>query len=175
MEQNNKIILFQEKSVRREWHNDEWYFSIVDIIGILTDSPKPRVYWGVLKGRESQLFTSCKQLKMKATDGKARLTDAANTEGVLRIIMSIPSPKAEPFKLWLAQVGKQHLDEIENPELLTDRQSDIYRAKGYPEEWIGRRLQTIDRRKALTDEWKARGVAQGKEYSKNKSFHQPIF
>lgn len=131
----------------------------------LTDSTKPRVYWGVLKNREPQLFTICKQLKLKSADGKNYKTDCANTEGVLRIVMSIPSPKAEPLKLWLASTGKQAMDEAENPELLTERQAEIYRAKGYTEEWIKERLQSIGTRKLLTDEWKQQGVKEGQEYS----------
>jgi DNA-damage-inducible protein D len=162
---DNKIILFQEKQVRREWHNDEWYFSVVDTIEILTDSTNPRKYWSVLKLRESQLATICSQLKMKSSDGKNYKTDATNTEGVLRLIMSVPSPKAEPFKQWLANVGKERLEEIENPELATQRSMDYYRAKGYPDEWIERRYQSIEARKRLTDEWQKRGVKEGQEYS----------
>jgi DNA-damage-inducible protein D len=131
----------------------------------LRDSKDARNYWKVLKNRESQLVTICNQLKLTASDGRQRLTDCANTEGVFRIIMSVPSPKAEPLKLWLAELGKQALDEAENPELLTDRQAELYRAKGYTEEWIGRRVQTIEIRKELTDEWKQRGVKEGQEYA----------
>ena len=112
--ENQKIILFQEKKVRREWHDEEWYFSVIDVIEVLTDSATPRKYWNTLKTREPQLSSICGLLKMVASDGRLRATDVANTEGLLRIIMSIPSPKAEPFKLWLAQVGKEHIDEIEN-------------------------------------------------------------
>ena len=163
--ENTHPIPFEGKEIRKEWHSDEWYFSIVDVIEVLTDSPKPRVYWGVLKNREPQLFTICKQLKMKATDGRSRLTDCANTEGVLRIVMSVPSPKAEPLKLWLAQVGSERIQETENPELGYERMTEIYKAKGYPDEWIKERLQSIDTRKRLTDEWKNRGVKEGQEYS----------
>ena len=162
---DNQLAVFEQKEIRRIEYNGELYFSIVDIIEVLTGSVSPRKYWTKLKERENQLETICLQLKMKAEDGKQRLTDCANTEGVFRILMSVPSPKAEPFKLWLASVGKQHIDETENPELLTERQAEIYRAKGYPDEWIARRLQSIEVRKSLTDEWKNRGVKEGHEYS----------
>jgi DNA-damage-inducible protein D len=165
METQNSLQPFESQEIRKIWHDEQWYFSIVDIVHSLTDSPKPRVYWGVLKNREPQLFTNCKQLKLLASDGRQRLTDCANTEGVFRIIMSIPSPKAEPLKLWLASLGKQAIDEAENPELLTERQAEIYRAKGYTEEWIKERLQSINTRKLLTDEWKQRGVKEGQEYA----------
>lgn len=165
MEQNDKIVLFQERQIRRVWYNEEWHFSVVDVIEILTDSPNPRVYWGVLKKREDQLFTVCKQLKLTSKDGKNYNTDCANTEGVLRIVMSVPSPKAEPLKLWLAQVGSERIQETENPELGYERMTEIYRAKGYPEQWIKERMQSIDIRKKLTDEWKNRGVKEGQEYS----------
>jgi DNA-damage-inducible protein D len=161
----HELVNFEKTPIRKVWYNEEWYFSVVDIIEILTDSPKPRVYWGVLKGRESQLFTICKQLKMKATDGRSRLTDCANTEGVLRIAMSVPSPKAEPLKLWLAQQGKRTIDETENPELLTQRQIELYKLKGYPDEWIKERIKSIETRNKLTEEWQQRGVKEGKEYS----------
>jgi DNA-damage-inducible protein D len=164
MENSNNLTPFGEK-IRKVWHNDEWYFSVVDIIEILTDSPKPKTYWAMMKKRETQPFTNCEPLKLVASDGRQRLTDCANTEGVFRILMSVPSPKAEPFKLWLAATGKQVLDETENPELLTERQAELYRAKGYSEEWIGRRVQTIETRKALTDEWQQRGVNENQEYA----------
>ena len=169
MEQNNKIVLFQEKQVRRVWHDEQWYFSIVDVIEVLTDSPIPRTYWSKLKTKLSkesgQLYRNWVQLKMVASDKRERLTDAANTEGVLRIAMSISSPKAEPFKLWLAQVGKERIDEIENPEIGFERLKEIYKAKGYSDEWIETRLKSIGIRKELTDEWKGRGVKEGQEYS----------
>lgn len=155
----------EETKIRKIWHDDQWFFSVVDVIGILTDSKDPRNYWKVLKNREKELVTICNQLKLPSSDGKKYKTDCANTEGVLRILMSVPSPKAEPFKLWLAALGKQAIDEAENPELLTERQAEIYRAKGYPEEWIVRRVQTIDIRNQLTAEWKNRGVKEGHEYS----------
>jgi DNA-damage-inducible protein D len=141
------------------------FFSVVDIIEVLTDSPAPRQYWNVIKKREAQLSTICLQLKLTANDVRQRLTDCANTEGVLRIIQSVPSPQAEPFKMWLASLGKQAIDETNDPELLTARQAELYRAKGYPEDWITQCLQTIDTRKELTDEWKNRGVKEGQEYS----------
>ncbi len=165
MEGQNMLEPLSGTSIRKIWHNDEWYFSVIDIIQILTDSPQPSTYWGMLKKRENQLFTICEKLKFLAPDGKMRPTDCANTEGVLRIAMSVPSPKAEPLKLWLAQVGKEKIEEAENPELLTARQAELYRAKGYPEDWIAQRVQTIETRKELTDEWKKRGVKEGQEYS----------
>ncbi len=160
-----KIILFQEKQVRRVWHDDQWYFSVVDVIEILTDSTKPSNYWDTMKRRENQLSTICGKFKFLAADGKMRSTDCAHTEGLLRIIMSVPSPKAEPFKLWLAQVGKERIDEINDPGLALDRVGELYRAKGYPEEWITTRLKSLEIRKELTDEWKSRGVKEGHEYS----------
>jgi DNA-damage-inducible protein D len=163
--ENQNLIPFENKAIRKVWHNEEWYFSIVDIIEILTDSTKPKTYWSMLKKRESQLFTICDLLKMKAADNKFYKTDAANIEGVFRIIMSVPSPKAEPLKLWLAEQGKRTIEETENPELLTKRQIEYYKAKGYPDEWITERLKNIDIRKQLTGEWKKRDVKEGKEYS----------
>ena len=163
--EDQKIILFQEKQVRREWHDDQWFFSVIDIIEILTDSTNPRKYWSVLKVREPQLATICSQLKMSSADGKKYKTDATHTEGVFRLIMSVPSPKAEPFKQWLANVGKERIEEMENPELAAQRSIDYYRAKGYPDEWIERRQQSIEARKRLTDEWQKRGVKDGQEYS----------
>ncbi len=165
MAQNNKIIVFENKSIRRAWHDEQWYFSIIDVIEVLTDSVSPSHYWSMLKKRENELVTICYKLKMVAQDGKNRLTDCANTEGVLRIIMAIPSAKAEPFKLWLAQTGKERLEEIDNPELGFERLKEIYRAKGYPEDWIERRLKSIDIRKELTDEWKNRGVTENRYFS----------
>ena len=162
---NNKLVLFQEKQIRRIWHNEEWHFSVVDVIEVLTDSKDPSNYWTMLKKRESQLSTICGKFKFIAPDGKMRPTDCANTEGVLRIVMSVPSPKAEPLKLWLAQVGTERIQETENPELGFERMTEIYRAKGYTDEWIKERYQSIETRKRLTDEWKNRGVKQGIEYS----------
>ena len=163
--ENRNLMPFEGKEIRKTWHNDEWYFSIVDIIEILTESNKPKTYWSMLKKREPQVVTICELLKMKATDGKFYKTDAANTEGVFRVVMSVPSPKAEPLKLWLAEQGKRTIDEAENPELLTERQAELYRAKGYSNEWIQRRIQTIETRQELTDEWKKRGIQEQKDYS----------
>ena len=153
------------KQIRKIWHNDQWYFSIVDIIEVLTESKKPKTYWSMLKKREIQLVTICELLKMTAADGKNYKTDAANTEGILRIVMSVPSPKAEPLKLWLAHIGKERIAENDNPELAFERAREMYKAKGYPDDWIGYREKSIIARKQLTDEWKARGVKEGQEYS----------
>jgi DNA-damage-inducible protein D len=161
----NQLTPFENDAIRKLWYDEQWYFSVVDIIGVLTDSQDPSNYWTTIKLRDKQLPTICRRFKMKANDGKQRLTDCANTEGVFRIIMSVPSPKAEPLRLWLASLGKQAIDEAENPELLTERQIELYRAKGYTEEWIKRRTQTIETRKELTDEWKQRGVKEGQEYA----------
>lgn len=160
----NELTIFENRPIRRVEHEGEMYFSVIDVIGVLTESVEPRNYWATLKKREPQLLTVCQQLKLKGSDGKNYKTDCANTEGVLRIIMSVPSPKAESLKLWLAQTGKQAIDEAENPELLTERQAELYRAKGYTEEWIGRRVQTIETRKELTDEWKNRGIKDNQDY-----------
>ncbi len=163
--ESKDILLFENKPIRKLWHNEEWYFSVVDIIGVLTDSKDPRNYWKVLKNREKQLVTFCNQLKMLSSDGKNYKTDCANTEGVLRIIMSVPSPQAEPFKLWLAQLGKREMDENQDPELGFERLRELYKAKGYTDDWIKERMQSIDTRKRLTNEWQKRGVQQGQEYS----------
>jgi DNA-damage-inducible protein D len=165
MENQNGLTPFEGEKIRKIWHNEEWYFSAIDVIGILTESSSPSHYWSMLKKRDKQIVTVCYKLKLKGIDGKNYSTDCTNTEGVFRILMSVPSPKAEPFKLWLASLGKQAIDEAENPELLTDRQAELYRAKGYTEEWIGRRVQTIETRKELTDEWKQRGVKENQEYA----------
>ena len=165
----NHLIVFQEKAIRRTWHQDEWWFSIVDVCGVLTDSRDAGAYWRKLKQRlaaeGSEVVTFCHGLKLEAPDGKQRLTDCANTEGLFRIIQSIPSPKAEPFKRWLAQVGYERVKEIENPELASARARALYQAKGYPQAWIEKRLRSIAVRGELTDEWKARGVEEGKEYA----------
>ena len=167
--ENNNLMPFEGKEIRKIWYNDEWYFSVIDVVQILTNSSQPNRYWADIKKRSSkesnQPFAFCEQLKLSASDGRKRLTDCANTEGVLRIVMSVPSPKVEPLKLWLAEQGKRTIDEAENPELLTERQAELYRAKGYTEEWIKRRVQTIETRKALTDEWKQRGVNDNQDYS----------
>jgi DNA-damage-inducible protein D len=168
---NSKIILFQEKSIRRQLVDDVWFFNLVDVIETLTDSPQPRVYWSKLRKKLTdtegvgQLFPIWKQLKFEGSDGKNYQMDAADTEGLLRIIMSVPSPKAEPFKLWLAQVGREHIEEIENPELAIDRARELYKAKGYSDEWIATRLKSIEIRQQLTDEWQNRGVKENQEYA----------
>lgn len=160
------ILPFEENSIRKVWHNEAWYFSVVDVIAALTDSKQPARYWTELKQREGeQPFAFCEQLKIAATDGKKRATDCANTEGILRIIQSVPSPKAEPFKQWLAQVGAERLEEINDPEKAIARATAFYRAKGRSEEWIKVRLQGSDIRDQLTEEWKNRGVKEGREYS----------
>ena len=171
----NELKLFEDSQIRTAWdaENEEWYFSIVDVVAVLTEQKTTRgasTYWSVLKKRmkeegADELLTNCKQLKMIATDGKKRLTDVADTEQLLRIIQSIPSPKAEPFKMWLAEVGKDRLDEIADPEKAIQRAYDTYRKKGYSEEWINQRMKTIEMRKELTDEWQRSGVKQGREYA----------
>lgn len=159
------IKLFEDFKVRTSWDNEKetWWFSVVDIVGILSDSKNPNNYWKVLKNRlrkeGSQLVTSCNQLKMQSSDGKYYKTDVLDTEGVLRLVQSIPSPKAEPFKLWLAKVGRERLDEIQDPEIAINRALQYYLAKGYSPEWVSQRLKSIEIRKALTDEWKRSGVA----------------
>ena len=165
MDEKNQLIPFEGAEIRKIWLEDAWWFSVVDVIGVLTDSVSPRDYWTTMKRREPQMPTFCRRLKMTASDGRQRLTDCANTEGVLRIVMSVPSPKAEPLKLWLAQVGKERIEETQNPELASERMAEIYKAKGYSDEWITNRMQSIEARKRLTDEWKARGVKEGQEYS----------
>ncbi|MFA4955430.1 MAG: Bro-N domain-containing protein [Candidatus Methanoperedens sp.] len=168
--ENNKLILFQNKSIRRTWFKEDWYFSIIDIVEALTDSINPRDYWYKTKIRlgdeeKAELSTICLQLKLEAPDGKLRVTDCANTEGIFRIIQSIPSPRAEPFKRWLAKVGKDRLDEIENPELAQDRMKELYKQKGYPADWIDKRLRGIAIRQNLTDEWKERGITEQKDFA----------
>ena len=171
MAQSDKIQLFEDKRIRTAWdeEKEEWYFSIVDVVAVLTDSPNPQTYWRVLKKRlkdeGNETVTSCNALKMTAADGKRRLTDVADTEQLLRIIQSIPSPKAEPFKLWLVQVGRERIEETIDPELTIDRALETYLKKGYTREWINQRLQAIQVRKELTDEWDARGVQKGVEYA----------
>ena len=168
---DNKIQIFEDKRIRTAWNEEteEWYFSVVDVVSVLTDSVDGRKYWNKLKQRlkeeGNETVTNCHQLKMKATDGKMRLTDVADTEQLLRIIQSIPSPKAEPFKLWLAQVGRERIEETIDPELTIERALETYLKKGYTREWINQRLQAIQVRKELTDEWDARGVQKGVEYA----------
>lgn len=165
----DRIVVFQEKAIRRTWHNEEWWFSVTDVCGVLTESPDAGAYWRKLKQRlvaeGSEVVTFCHGLKLEAPDGKQRVTDCANTEGLFRIIQSIPSPRAEPFKRWLAQVGYERVKEIENPELASARARELYQAKGYPQAWIEKRLRSIAVRGELTDEWNARGVEEGKEYA----------
>ncbi len=171
---NDKVQLFEDRPIRTAWVEDEeeWYFSVVDVVGTLTeqiDYEKARKYWNKLKQRlkeeGSQLVTNCHQLKMTAQDGKKRMTDVANTEQLLRIIQSIPSKKAEPFKMWLAQVGRERIEEVIDPELTIERALETYAKKGYSREWINQRLQAIQVRKELTDEWEKRGVRKGVEYA----------
>lgn len=170
MNKENKIQLFQKQEVRTHWDEEKelWFFSIIDVIAVLTeqtDFQKARKYWNKLKERlkkeGNETVTNCHQLKMKATDGKMRITDVADTEQLLRLIQSIPSPKAEPFKLWLAKVGYERIEETEDPELAFDRAMETYLKKGYAKEWINQRLKSIEVRKELTDEWDERGMKEG--------------
>ncbi len=163
--QQNKLVIFQDKKIRRIWYNDEWWFSVVDIVEALTESPSPRQYWGVLKSREIQLLTICLQLKLESADGKKYITDCVDTKNAFRLIQSIPSKKAEPFKMWLAQIGKERLDEIEDPELVQERMKELYEQKGYPKDWIDKRLRGMAIRQNLTDEWQERGIADKKDYA----------
>ena len=168
---NDKLQLFENKAIRTAWdeEKEEWYFSIVDVVAVLTDRPNPQTYWRVMKKRlkdeGNETVTNCNALKMTAADGKKRLTDVATTEQLLRIIQSIPSPKAEPFKLWLAEVGRERIEETIDPEQAIDRALETYLKKGYTREWINQRLQAIQVRKELTDEWQDRGVKKGVEYA----------
>jgi len=165
--QNYHIALFKGKEIRKTIYKKEWWFSILDIIGILTDSPQPKTYWAKMKERDTALSQLCpfwEQLKMPAEDGKMRETDSANTEGILRIIQSIPSPKAEPLKRWLAKVGYERMQEIENPELATKRTRLLYKLKGYSEDWIEKRIRGIAIREELTDEWQKRGAENERDY-----------
>ena len=167
----SNIKVFEDKKVRTAWNEQEedWYFSVTDVVAVLTDSPNPRKYWSVLKTRlkeeGSELTTNCSQLKLQSADGKFYLQDVLNTKGILRLVQSIPSKKAEPFKIWLAQVGSERLDEIADPQKAIDRAVETYRQKGYPEEWITQRMMTIKMRKELTDEWQNRGITKDKEYA----------
>ena len=169
--ENDKLQLFEDKAIRTAWDEEaeEWYFSMVDVVAVLTDSPNPQTYWRVMKKRlkdeGNETVTNCNALKMTAADGKKRLTDVATTEQLLRIIQSIPSPKAEPFKLWLAEVGRERIEETIDPELTIERALETYLKKGYTREWINQRLQAIQVRKELTDEWQDRGVQKGVEYA----------
>jgi len=171
MTQQNAIQIFEGKKVRTLWDEEQekWYFSIVDVIAVLTESPNPRKYWSVLKTRlkaeGSELTTNCSQLKMQSADGKFYLTDVADTEQLFRLFQSIPSPKAEPFKLWLAQVATERLDEMQDPELTIDRALEQYLQLGYSQNWINQRLKSIEIRKELTDEWKTRGLKEGQQFA----------
>ena len=166
-----KLKLFNEKKIRTVWNPDEedWYFSVVDVVAVLTDSDNPQIYWRVLKKRlkdeGNETVTNCNGLKMRAADGKMRMTDALNTKGILRLVQSIPSPKAEPFKMWLAQIGSERLDEIAAPEKAIIRAQNYYRQTGYSEEWIRQRMSAIEARKNLTNEWQARGVESDQEFA----------
>jgi hypothetical protein len=168
MNNETKIVLFKNKQVRKTLYNNEWWFSVVDICEVLTDSPDPGAYWRKLKQRlveeKSEVVTKCHGLKLPATDGKRRETDCADVEGIFRIIQSIPSPKAEPFKRWLAKVGYERVQEIENPELATKRTRILYKLKGYSEDWIEKRMRGIVIREELTDEWKNRGAKEDHDY-----------
>ena len=171
MDENNSIQLFEDRKIRTAWdeEKEEWYFSVVDVVAVLSDSANPTDYLKKMRKRDEQLAsylgTNCPQVEMTGSTGKKRKVLAANTEQILRIIQSIPSPKAEPFKRWLAQVGYERVKEIENPELASARARELYEAKGYPKDWIEKRMRAIAIRGALTDEWKARGVAEGREYA----------
>lgn len=171
MTQQNAIKIFEEKKVRTVWDSEteEWFFSIVDVIAILTDSKNPSTYWRVLKKRlldeGNETVTNCNALKLPATDGKMRLTDVATSEQLFRLIQSVPSPKAEPFKLWMAQIAKERLDEMQDPELTIDRAMMEYKALGYSDNWINQRLKSIEIRKDLTDEWKRHGLEEGVQFA----------
>jgi len=171
MTKETAIKLFNQKQVRCHWDSEQekWYFSIVDVVGVLSESENPQTYWRVLKkrllGEGNETVTNCNALKMPAADGKMRLTDVADTEQLFRLIQSVPSPKAEPFKIWLARVGSERIDEIEDPEKGIDRLMETYLRKGYSKEWINQRLKSIEVRKELTDEWENRGVEKGQEFA----------
>lgn len=163
------LVVFQDKTIRRLWHNNKWYYSVIDVVAALTDSSNPRNYWNMLKSRELEhgieLYTFCVQLKLLSTDGKFYATDCADTESMLRIVQSIPSRKAEPFKRWLAKVGYERVQEIDDPELAQKRMKELYKAKGYSDEWVEKRVRGIAIRDELTDEWGKRGVKEEKEYA----------
>jgi DNA-damage-inducible protein D len=169
-EQQGKIVVFGARQIRRTWHDEQWYFSVVDIIGALTDSDNPRDYWYRMKRREKEssgveLSTFCRRLKLTSSDGKSYMTEVVNTENAFRIIQSVPSPKAEPFKRWLAQVGYQRVQEIENPELAQQRMKELYKEKGYPADWIEKRMRSIAVRDELTDEWRQRGIKEQNDFA----------
>lgn len=166
---SDRLVVFESTSIRRVWHNDDWWFSVVDVCGALTNSPDAGAYWRKLKQRlkaeGSEVVTNCHGLKLMAADGKKYATDCANTKNLFRIIQSIPSSKAEPFKRWLAQVGYERIQEIENPELAQERMKQLYEQKGYPKEWIDKRLRGIAIRQNLTDEWQDRGISTERDFS----------
>ncbi|HEX2913536.1 MAG TPA: Bro-N domain-containing protein [Chloroflexia bacterium] len=178
---NSSLSLFEQKPLRRIWHKEEWYYSVVDVIAVLTDSPNPRNYWNVLKSRLKKegfddTLVQIERLKLKSPDGRMRETDTANRQGLLRIIQSVPSPKAEPFRLWLAEVGEERFEEIENPEVALERMRATYRAKGYDDDWIEQRIKNDVIRNELTDEWKERGAKEGVEYAVlTNEIHQGTF
>ena len=167
--QTQAIVVFENRKIRRDWHKEEWWFSVIDVCRVLTDSVDAGAYWRKLKQRlkkeGSEVVTNCHGLKLKAADGKKYKTDCANTEGIFRIIQSIPSPKAEPFKRWLAAVGYERVQEIENPELAQERMKALYEKKGYPKDWIDKRKRGMAIRQNLTDEWKERGIKEQKDYA----------
>jgi prophage antirepressor-like protein len=169
IESQNKLVIFQNKNIRRTWHNDEWFYSVVDIVAILSESKNPTDYLKKIRKRDdelqSYLGTNCPRVAMQTSSGKIRKILAGNTKDIFRLIQSIPSKKAEPFKQWLAQVGKERLDEIENPELAQERMKRIYEQKGYPQDWIDKRLRGIAIRQNLTDEWRERGIKEHKDYA----------
>ncbi len=168
MNSKDALVVFEGTKIRRTWHDEQWYFSVVDVVQVLTDSPTPRQYWGKIKDREFQqleLSPIWVQLKLPSVDGKSYKTDCSNTESMFRIIQSIPSPKAEPFKRWLAKVGYERIQEIENPELAQDRVKEYYELKGYPDDWIDKRVRGIAIRQDLTDEWKTRGIQEQKDFA----------
>jgi len=169
MNKENAMVVFEGKKIRNQWYNNEWYYSVIDVIGILTNSEDPRNYWKVLKyrlnGEGSESVTKCNQLKLQASDGKFYETDCANTQNMFRIIQSIPSLKAEPFKLWLAQIGYERIQEIENPELAQDRAKEYYELKGYPKDWVDKRVRGIAIKQELTDEWKNRGIKENRDFA----------
>ena len=170
MNQNKALVVFQDQKIRRIWHREEWWYSVIDVVGALADSEDPRTYWKVLKHRllqegAVQPVTNCNQLKLPAEDGKLRETDCATTKTLLRLIQSIPSKRAEPFKQWLAEVGHERIQEIKNPELAQNRVKEYYELKGYPKSWIDKRIRGIAIRQELTDEWKSRGVQEEKDFA----------
>ena len=168
MDKDKSLIVFQDKKIRRIWYSQEWFYSVVDIVAVLTDSPTPRQYWSKVKDREFislELSPIWVQLKLPAEDGKLRFTDCVNTKNAFRLVQSIPSPKAEPFKQWLAKVGYERIQEIENPELAQDRVKEYYELKGYPKDWIDKRLRGIAIRQDLTDEWKGRGIKEQEDFA----------